>query len=150
MIVVSHSAQLVRHRGSAGAYDVRRQIARRHPEVKRKANARSKDGGENRVHHGVSKDAASFLLPAQRCQGGDHRQRDGGHGDELEKPGEYGGDEIEQIIQRLDAQPAQSPADHESQYPPDKLVPLLFVFIFLQHLLRQIFYILIFRHDCLL
>ena len=131
MIIVSHSAQLVRHRCRAGAYDISGKISRCHPEIERQANARRKDGSEKRVDYGMGKDAAGLLLASQGRQGGDHRQRDGRHRDELEEAGEYGGNEIEKLIQRLDAEPSQSRADNERQDPENKLVPLLFVLVLL-------------------
>ena len=131
MIIVSHSAQLVRHRCRAGAYDISGKISRCHPKIERQTDARRKDGGEKRVDYGVGKDAAGLLLASQGRQGSNHRQRDGGHSNELEEAGEYGGNEIEKLIQRFDAEPSQTRADNERQNPENKLVPLLFVLVLL-------------------
>lgn len=137
VVVVGERFEIAQwHRRLAGSEKIHGQIIRCDHQIEAQADGSGADGGEQGVDDGMAEDAARVPVAPQLGQRGDHSQRDGRNGDELEQAGENGGHEVEQLIQRLNPHPAQNAAENECPEPERELPALIFRLILANGLLR--------------
>ena len=73
----------------------------------------------------MREDASRALVGAKRRERRDDGECDGRHGDELEQPRENRRDEIEEVVERPDAERTEHGADDECADPEDELTFLM-------------------------
>lgn len=98
----------------------------------------------------MGEDAPRILLRTECCKRRDDGKCDGRHGNELEKTREHRRDEVKQLVQRSDVQPAKAGADNEGKKPQDELPALPALATLRNRRLCRLLnggMILFFRHD---
>ena len=150
VVVIGKRPELLRHIGHPRADDLGRQVARCDPYIESESDGRRRNRRQERIRHGMGEDAPRLLLRTERSKRRDDGERDGRHGDELEQAREHRRDEVEQLVQRPDVQPAEAGADDEREKPQDELLALPILVALRDRRLRRLLdgrIVLFFRHD---